>query len=623
MEDTLKMEYWLPISMWNLNELFTTESISPFAFYQQRGFGNPSTRQREVGENLHFLTLYRHAPLSGPALKISPALLEAPYLRHSPYYSHYFKTIFLKRGSFVCYFEESAQIKMLELNSRMLLEVKAIEKHSFKGELAFEPFQCYHPKIKRMPIEDVSNLVIDYPAEDYEPLQDRVKNQIKGFIFGLYRGILSQPSHKAVVLENLLRAWRNTIGTSRTNMAMSSNYEPNWAEEIYRYWQEIIPLYPNESSGQRESLDIMRLRLEEIDRLYLHKAEELALQNAPSYLQEYEQCKIDIERSQRRLWAYEDHVGISKAKAEIQQIKDMERKNGMAEGKSRTYFAKTSGEYGRKQELKALIAGLSTDSGYASLVRELSRLEERLKTFRFGGSQYDSTIDDQFSRVAGLVSDLLDSTKSRAQVRRSEKRFPKLAGLIIRPERLIQYQRARDNTKTDIPTIIEQLPDELNLDSSEKNLLLLALNGALCCAAEGRGNISNAQILDFTEKLGVNLKSQAPADEQTPYSIAHLRDYLKYKHGTSEAFDFPEKNQVLQNIFAFMLRPNGFESMEKLLNEKGISPNYYATTIWASLIGFAEMPKTFTEVVYTGALEEHFRELDQQLEYCFLPFDRR
>lgn len=603
--------------MWNLNELFTTESISPLVFYDERGFGNPSSRQKEVGENLHFLTLYRHAPLSGPALKISPELLDEQYLNHSASQSHYFSTIFLKRGSFVCYFEEATQVKMLELNSRMLLEVKAIGKYSFKGKLAFEPFQTYPAKIKKMLVQDVSGLVFNHPQDQYGPLKDRLRNQIKGLIFGLYRGMLSQPSPKAVELENLLRSWRNAIGTARTNIAMAGAYQNGWAGEIYRFWSEITPLYLNDTSGQRESLDILRLRLEEIDRLYLSKAEELALQNAPSYRHAYERCHLDVERTRRALWAYEDNTGISKVKAELQRIKDLEKQNGMAKGKTRTYFPKTSEQYERKQQLNVMLADLSADIGYASLARELSGLEEQVKTFRFGGSQYDSTIDDQFSRVAGLVSDLLDNTKARAQDRRSTNRFPKLAGLTINLTPLIQYQSGSSSAKNDIPSIIERLPDEFNLDPSEMHLLLIAFNTALCCAVKGQGNISGLQILDFTEKLGITLKTQGGAGAYTKYCIDHLREYLKYKNGTVEAFTFPGENIILQNIFAFMLRPNGFESIEKLLNEKGITPNYYATTIWASLTGFAGMPKTFTDVVYTSEVEEHFQELDYQLDLAF------
>lgn len=40
------MFYYIGINSWNLLESFVSESISPFSFYQVRGYGNNLSRYR-------------------------------------------------------------------------------------------------------------------------------------------------------------------------------------------------------------------------------------------------------------------------------------------------------------------------------------------------------------------------------------------------------------------------------------------------------------------------------------------------------------------------------------------------------------------------------------------------
>ena len=59
------MKYWLLIDSWNLMESFVTESISPYSFYQERGFGNNLSRFFKVGsEKINHLILSTKEPKS-------------------------------------------------------------------------------------------------------------------------------------------------------------------------------------------------------------------------------------------------------------------------------------------------------------------------------------------------------------------------------------------------------------------------------------------------------------------------------------------------------------------------------------------------------------------------------
>lgn len=52
------MKYYISINSWNLLESFVTESLSPFAFYSKRNFGNNLSRFiSNSNEKINFLVL--------------------------------------------------------------------------------------------------------------------------------------------------------------------------------------------------------------------------------------------------------------------------------------------------------------------------------------------------------------------------------------------------------------------------------------------------------------------------------------------------------------------------------------------------------------------------------------
>ncbi|MDX5325783.1 MAG: hypothetical protein LPK80_05935, partial [Bacteroidota bacterium] len=70
----IKTSFWLPINMWNLNEVFTTESISPISFYSVRDFGNPVNRNESKNEDPNYLVLFEERDSSDITIEISDKL---------------------------------------------------------------------------------------------------------------------------------------------------------------------------------------------------------------------------------------------------------------------------------------------------------------------------------------------------------------------------------------------------------------------------------------------------------------------------------------------------------------------------------------------------------------------
>ena len=52
------MKYYISINSWNLLESFVTESLSPFAYYNKRNFGNNLSRYiSSANDKINFLVL--------------------------------------------------------------------------------------------------------------------------------------------------------------------------------------------------------------------------------------------------------------------------------------------------------------------------------------------------------------------------------------------------------------------------------------------------------------------------------------------------------------------------------------------------------------------------------------
>ena len=55
------MFYYISTNSWNLLESFVSESISPFSFYQVRGYGNNLSRYLDgTNERANYLTKVSH-----------------------------------------------------------------------------------------------------------------------------------------------------------------------------------------------------------------------------------------------------------------------------------------------------------------------------------------------------------------------------------------------------------------------------------------------------------------------------------------------------------------------------------------------------------------------------------
>lgn len=591
---------WLPINLWNLNELFTTESISPISFYEERNFGNPVNRNEEAIEDTNKLILFDDAVQSPILLKISISLLDTNYLteiksskKSSLKCFEYSKTVYLKKGDFSVCFSSEEKLNEFLNNTFMLLEVKTTNK--YKSDFLV---------IDKMPEKTASyqaQLISDKTA--FQPFFDRAFNQIKGLIYGYVIGSIGTLEEKEQNLITELSKLKNTIGSIHTDIVLSNEYSGFWLINIRKQIKDCQKTYIENFGKKSDVLDTLLLRLEEIDNLNKMRCDELSKQNNSTYKRDYEKEQEVLEKIKRELYKYEYENGITSLKEEFEFIKQEEKRKGELKGKTREYFKIGTEEYDRKQELKQLITKFEENEKYQILKREVNLQEERLRNYQFGFTQFDTSITEQFSRISEYLHEITKkATNYFLNKNNKSNNFPDIS-FEINISKLVDYYFNYSKEYTDFSVVF---PTTLSnsVNESELHLLSIAVNSILSKPQGRLGNFSEQNILEIIKDIGEHLPENP--DKQT------LRDYYKYRIGKNDSFTFPN-NSVMASIIIFLMKLNGHDQINKMLVAKNINNRQIAFLLYGAYLGFSNMPKTFTNIVFDSDNTELFSYIDNYL----------
>lgn len=96
--------------------------------------------------------------------------------------------------------------------------------------------------------------------------------------------------------------------------------------------------------------------------------------------------------------------------------------------------------------------------------------------------------------------------------------------------------------------------------------------------------------------------------------LSTLRDFWLYKNQKTDSFDIPEQLPIMQAIMSFLIKPRGFDQIERFMLNRGYQMKKYAYLLWGCLIGYAAIPKTLTNM-----LNDRFQEniLDEYLSKIY------
>ncbi len=609
----IKKGFWIPLESWNLNEIFITESISPLSFYEKRNFGNKVSRSQEKTEGSGYLVLFKKEIKNDILLFVHSDAIDNQFIfplskklvkkvgsENNLSVFAYPKTIFLRKGNFELLFSRQEIRDKFLANAFMLLEVKAVSKY-------FEVGLNQHVFIKS--INDFPDIVTFQHAlvvpDRKQPFFDKVVNHIKGYLYGYVIGKVGSFSTEEQNLLSGILAFKNSTGGTRTNLVLSESYSNVWLinlkSELSKIKTSQNKIFASESTSM---FDTIELRLNEIDSLNRMRCDELRRQKDPRYRVEYESFTKRLENEKIKLYKIETKLGIRGAIEELQQIKDLERENGGSVGKARKYFKIGTPQYERKQELNRIIKSYDGNPEIEMQKHTIEQLTQELNKFTFGYTIYDTSLDEQFNRISDSINDLYKKTTNHFICSKNKSLdIPSFLGTRFDIEGMLtNYQDGNDSYGEYLISLDDSILDALSED--DKSLLRISINAILSMPQGYIGSISEEKILKIITMIG----RQLPEGK----SRQILQQYYLYRINEKDTFEFPEDG-IIRVIIVFLMKTNGFDQMNKMLVNKNIDRKDIAYLLWGAFIGFANLPKTFTNIIFESNNNALFEHIDNYL----------
>lgn len=561
------MKYYISISAWNLLESFTTESISPAAFYAERAYGaNLSRFLEDKFDRTYKLILSTKDNGGDYTIEVDEELIDKSLLspeKDKTIFS-YPKTIYYQKGLVAFRFNTQEIMDSMIAESQILFEVKCVKKYQsdfYVKEVM--PTTIKSGKIGNSLSFDFMNYVE----------QDNRYNLIKGAITGYARGIMTAQSSDSRTLQTKVMDLKNAFAGLNTITLMGSGEIMN-AGKYTAMIEDCKKLYNSQREEPTRIFDIMKQQFSEIIKLAETRANAIS-GHGHSYDQDMINSEIMSVRN--RIFAIEEANNIGSLISELEAIKKAERENGLMVAKERLYFKAGTPEYERKQEIKKI-----------------------LNEFTYGNEEY-KMLKDELKRLYGKQSESSNEVEIlEGAIQAIFTRLSDLSNEIIKKIAATESKNNLDLSAITISNnIVLESANGLEAESSFFNTLLnVILDNPL------ESPISENAILKLVEK-GTKAFMELPESETEDGKqiVNCMRGYWLYKNHRAVSFEIPSDMEIIKSTMGFLLKPFGFDQIERYLLNKKCQHKEYAFMLWGACIGFADMPKTFTEILYSDAKE--------------------
>lgn len=279
---------------------------------------------------------------------------------------------------------------------------------------------------------------------------------------------------------------------------------------------------------------------------------------------------------------------IDSIRHELDEIKAQEVNNGKILGKSRVYYKKGTPERERKDYLKGILKDFEKGNPrYVELQEQLSSVKQEIISIKTNSTEYDNTITSVFNRISDIMNDLLkkiDKSRSLSTIN--------LSDIIV-----------TDNTLA--------LRNNDNVEILYFNIVLdYILNGNLAKP------ISDSTIIDIVTATGqIFSKIEESKSDLGKAILTSLRDFWKYKNNKALGFALPDNMPIFNSVMSFYIKPFGFDQIERYMMNRNYTQKQYAFMLWGACKGYADLPRTFTNVLYEN---DATNEVDQYLFDTFL-----
>lgn len=581
------MKYYININSWNLLESFVTESLSPYAFYNKRNFGNNLSRYLSgTNEKINFLLLSSTDKGGDYTIEIDESILDSAFIRPVKRLKTTFtygKTIYYKVGCVKFRFANKALLDAFIAESQILFEVKCVEK--------YVP-DFFIKKIKERKVSATLQKLAETFSFDQQEFinHDNRFNLVKGGIVGYVRGVLTSSGSEDQTLITMLKELKNSFAGLNTQI-MVNETDVQQPEKYITKLRECKKLFFNIRNEKTNNFDILTQLFLEIRNLASQRYAELSVYKSCEWNSIYEKLTSRKQDVEHEICQIELDNHINEVKAELQEIKDKEKQMGEALGQSRMYFKKDTAEYKRKLQIKDYLK-VFEDSNvhYKALLQELDNINQRILDSASGRSQYDNAISALFSRVSDIINDLQKKYEAGKTLNKVD-----LSPIILTPENILRIE----DSNADVAEI--EFFNVLLKDIVERDSLL---------------PISDALILSLIEKAANEYKNYAISKTERGLKIIScLREYWRYKNNNVGSFSIPNDMPVIQSVMSFFLKPFGYDQIERFMLNKKFTEKKYALMLWAACNGYAALPKTFTSILYQD--KEYFGDMDDLLQVTY------
>lgn len=581
------MKYYISINSWNLLESFVTESLSPFAFYKKRNFGNNLSRYiSSANDKINFLILSTKDNGEDYTIEIDESILDKTYIKpikNLKTLFTYSKTVYYKVGQVAFRFANQSLLEAFISESQILFEVKCIEKYQ-------SDFFIKEVKEKK-PSVTLQRFGETFSFEQQEFIyKDNRFNLIKGAIVGYARGELTTSGFEDQKLISKIKDIKNSFAGLNTQI-MVNDIEVQNPETYITNLRECKKLFYDIRKEKTNNFDILIQLFMEIRNLSSMRCAELSKYKSRDWNLTYEKFISQKQDLEFQISQIEFENNITDIKNELQQIKEEEKLMGKSQGKTRVYFKKGTPEHERKCKLKEFLKEFEENNiNYKSLLTELSNINKKIVDYTTGKSQYDNAISALFMRVSDIVNDLqrkFYTNKSLNTIDLTPLKYT-LSGILLLED------ATADKTEIEFFNVLLRILIER--DTLEP--------------------ISDAYILSLIENAANAYKThKSSKTDKGEKIITCLRNYWKYKHNIISEFIIPDGMPILQAIMAFFLKPFGFDQIERYMLNKKYTEKKYAMMLWAACNGYAALPKTFTAILYQN--KSNYSKMDDLLQITY------
>jgi len=391
------MKYYINVTSWNLLESFVTESISPYAFYNERNFGTNLSRYLDVSnEKVNYLILSTKDRGGDYAIAIDEGLLDTSCvvpIKKSKTLFTYSKTIFYKKGCVSFRFSSEDLLNALVAESQILFEVKCVEKYA----------SDFHVKTVK---QDKTKIKNDNPFSFQQGeyiWQDNCFDKVKGAVVAYTQGVVSTTDADTQTLVAQIKELKNSFAGLNTSIMVNGSSVVNVTTFI-RNIKESQKLYKRKISVATNLFDILVQQFYEVVKLASMREQELKSYNSSDNSKQMEMLLEEKECLEKKLYGIEETTNLIDLKRQLDEIKSEEKRIGAIHGKKREYFKKGTAEYERKQYLKAEIKKIESENEeYRNIKQQIADKQQKISSLTSTPNTYDAAIGALFVRISDIV----------------------------------------------------------------------------------------------------------------------------------------------------------------------------------------------------------------------------